>query len=585
MASGSYTWVEIHEPQTHKVMYANVETGDLFLEPPPNTYVKKADSNQWWELVDENYGRTYYYNTTTQATVWTKPAIGDIISLAKIQTAQKQQLSKATSEPPAAPPRTTALRSGSGGSTPSSPAPVKQRFGSQEDFGGSAMSRLERDRKARSQSFATTMNTSDQAINSTAMRGRTMTNPESLAKKEETQQGQKLEKADLMAYAREHLNLHTKGFIVKKKVSLQSMLTWSKEKIKKPMVMTLDAKHRKAACEIFKLIQVYMGDKPLKTRTRDQVIVEIVGRGWATPELRDEIFVQLCRQTSCNPNDDSLTKGWDLMTACVALFPPSTKFQSYLEGYLYRNSSAESGAVPVPVYAKHCLKRLNRVVQTGAKKGNKAPTLQEINHEKNAPFNPSVFGATLEEIMLAQAERFPDYQLPWVLSNLAETILRLKGHRTEGIFRVPGDIDGVNALKVLVDKYELDPKLDDPHVPGSLLKLWFRELYEPLIPPPFYDECVNSDNFTKVKAVVQRLPEINRLVLEYTVHFLQTVGMPENVPITKMAHDNLAMVWGPNFLRCPSVDPQHIFEASRKEQMFVKQLISNMDTSHMQGVH
>lgn len=48
---------------------------------------------------------------------------------------------------------------------------------------------------------------------------------------------------------------------------------------------------------------------------------------------------------------------------------------------------------------------------------------------------------------------------------------------------VPGDIDEVNALKLHVDKWRDPPvSLTDPHVPASLLKLWFRELEDPLIP-------------------------------------------------------------------------------------------------------
>ena len=43
--------------------------------------------------------------------------------------------------------------------------------------------------------------------------------------------------------------------------------------------------------------------------------------------------------------------------------------------------------------------------------------------------------------------------------------------------RVPGDIDEVNALKLQVDKGVLPmTTLTDPHIPASLLKLWFREL-------------------------------------------------------------------------------------------------------------
>lgn len=52
----------------------------------------------------------------------------------------------------------------------------------------------------------------------------------------------------------------------------------------------------------------------------------------------------------------------------------------------------------------------------------------------------------------------------------------------------------------------------DAHAPASLLKLWYRELYDPLIPDELYDECVNTEDPDKAKAIVDRLPELNKLV-------------------------------------------------------------------------
>lgn len=39
---------------------------------------------------------------------------------------------------------------------------------------------------------------------------------------------------------------------------------------------------------------------------------------------------------------------------------------------------------------------------------------------------------------------------------------------------------------------------------------------------------------------------------------------------------NLAMVFAPNFLRCPSVNLKTIFENSKYEQMFLKTLITEL---------
>lgn len=88
--------------------------------------------------------------------------------------------------------------------------------------------------------------------------------------------------------------------------------------------------------------------------------------------------------------------------------------------------------------------------------------------------------------------------------------------------RVPGDIDEVNALKVQCDRWIQPSNCTNPHVPASLLKLWYRELYEPLIPFSFYGQCMeNFSNPEVAVAIIARLPEVNRVVLTYLIRFLQ----------------------------------------------------------------
>lgn len=105
-------------------------------------------------------------------------------------------------------------------------------------------------------------------------------------------------------------------------------------------------------------------------------------------------------------------------------------------------------------------------------------------HRQGAAFNPSVFGSTLQQTFKIQAELYPNDRVPIILPFLANSILILGGASTEGIFRVPGDMDGVSMLKNRIDRgqYQLNG-VDDPNVPASLFKLWLRELQEPLIPP------------------------------------------------------------------------------------------------------
>ncbi|CAJ1051348.1 rho GTPase-activating protein 39 isoform X2 [Xyrichtys novacula] len=417
-------------------------------------------------------------------------------------------------------------------------------------------------------------------------------------------------------WASKHLNMHTQG-LFRRRVSIANMLSWNRGSIKKPMLVTSNRAVRKEACEMFKLVQAYMGDRPSRLDRRHSALL-IVTKCWDMPGLRDELYIQLVRQTTGNATPRSLAAGWELMAVSLAFFAPSPKFRCYLEGYIQRhteptsdkkltqfileqqelklkknsksrkkrkqNTDEEEG-LPISTYAKFCHRKLQKVAITGGKKGLRKPTLEEIDHSRRAIVTPSLFGSSLEEVMERQSELFPDRKLPWVQVQLSQYVLALGGAQTEGIFRVPGDIDEVNALKLQVDQWRIPENLSDPNVPASLMKLWYRELEEPLIPMNFYRQCVNNcDDPVAAIAVVQSLPELNRLVLCYFIHFLQVFAQPSNVAITKMDVNNLAMVMAPNCLRCQSDDPRIIFENTRKEMSFLRMLIVHLDTSFIEGV-
>uniref|UniRef100_A0A4W5NCE6 Rho GTPase activating protein 46a n=1 Tax=Hucho hucho TaxID=62062 RepID=A0A4W5NCE6_9TELE len=383
-------------------------------------------------------------------------------------------------------------------------------------------------------------------------------------------------------WASKHLNMHTQG-LFRRRVSIANMLSWNRGSIKKPMLVTSDRAVRKEACEMFKLVQAYMGDRPSRLDRRHTALL-IITKCWGTQGLRDELYVQLVRQTTGNTSPRSLAAGWELMAVSLAFFAPSPKFRCYLEGYIQRHSDPSSDkkqvtqfileqqdmklkkhsksrkkrkqntdeeGLPISTYAKFCYRKLQKVAITGGKKGLRKPTLEEIDHSRRAIVTPSLFGSSLDEVMERQSELFPDRKLPWVQVQLSQYVLALGGAQTEGIFRVPGDIDEVNVLKLQVDQWRIPENLSDPNVPGevvctsvicvcaclcalvltlslslpaSLMKLWYRELEEPLIPMAFYKQCVsNYDDPVAAVTVVQCLPELNRLVLCYFIHFLQVI--------------------------------------------------------------
>jgi len=64
------------------------------------------------------------------------------------------------------------------------------------------------------------------------------------------------------------------------------------------------------------------------------VAQEILSKGIQFEGLRDEIFVQIIKQITNNPNPESATQLWHLLQLCVLHFPPTPVFENYLEAWL-----------------------------------------------------------------------------------------------------------------------------------------------------------------------------------------------------------------------------------------------------------
>ncbi|KAG9332582.1 hypothetical protein JZ751_014680 [Albula glossodonta] len=167
--------------------------------------------------------------------------------------------------------------------------------------------------------------------------------------------------ANMVDWASKNLNMHTQG-IFRRRVSIANMLSWNRGSIKKPMLITSDRAIKKEACEMFKLVQAYMGDRQARLDRR-HVALLIVTKCWGMQGLRDELYVQLVRQTTDNMSLRSLAAGWELMAISLAFFSPSPKFRRYLEGYIQRHlepgndkkseSKRDGGFIPLVFLFSH----------------------------------------------------------------------------------------------------------------------------------------------------------------------------------------------------------------------------------------
>ncbi|TFK44494.1 hypothetical protein BDQ12DRAFT_673099 [Crucibulum laeve] len=406
-------------------------------------------------------------------------------------------------------------------------------------------------------------------------------------------------------YARHYFSTHRSGFIFRRKVPVAQLMTWQKAPLTSPLLMMNRTLHKEAV-KVFKVIQHIMGDRErekavgvrLQPDNHVSMVVSInastaslagnavleeerwlLTEGLTHGELRDEIYCQLMKQLTGNPNTASIFKGWQLLCVILITFPPSKNFETYLEAFIQKYSSHQEGRVDV--MAKHCLRRLAAISKKGPR--GKPPAIAEIETASDAAFNPSTFGESLDAIIRLQERNYPRQKVPIILPFLADGILALGGPKSEGIFRVPGDNDSVSELKLRIDRgyYTLDG-VDDPHVLASLMKLWLRELCDPLIPDEMYNECIiNSKDPEACIRIIERLPTINRRVVLFVISFLQLFLEERTQNITKMTSANLALVMAPNLLRCNSDSMSVVFTNAQYEQIFVYNLLLHLRCSEV----
>ena len=136
-------------------------------------------------------------------------------------------------------------------------------------------------------------------------------------------------------------------------------------------------------------------------------------------------------------------------------------------------------------------------------------------------------------------------KVPWIMLELANAISTHGGYSFEGIFRVPGDVEHQSLLKLHLDKWrpigtlekEVKNKMDAA-VFASLIKSWYRELSEPLIPREYYWDCT-SDNFDweDISARLSKSHENNFHLLRWLVkgYFTRVRGTDDCS--MKMFHD------------------------------------------------
>uniref|UniRef100_UPI00398F5582 rho GTPase-activating protein 11A-like isoform X1 n=2 Tax=Pristiophorus japonicus TaxID=55135 RepID=UPI00398F5582 len=170
---------------------------------------------------------------------------------------------------------------------------------------------------------------------------------------------------------------------------------------------------------------------------------------------------------------------------------------------------------------------------------------REHGRDKKIIYN-AVFGTPLHA--LPQCTVLEHATIPQFLVDVCNYLE--KHIHTEGLFRKSGSVIRLKALKAKVDQGEKCITMAPPCDVAGLVKQFFRELPEPVLPVELHEaffraqQLPNDERISATILLSCLLPEKTADTLHYFLHFLKNVSLRSED--NKMDASNLAVVFAPN---------------------------------------
>ncbi|XP_077411049.1 rho GTPase-activating protein 12-like isoform X4 [Vanacampus margaritifer] len=178
------------------------------------------------------------------------------------------------------------------------------------------------------------------------------------------------------------------------------------------------------------------------------------------------------------------------------------------------------------------------------------PTYQAVRDK--GYIKDQVFGCSLNSLCQQENTSVPKF-VKMCIDHVENT-----GLSTDGLYRVSGNLAVIQKLRFAVnhdEKVELDDsKWEDIHVTTGALKMFFRELSEPLFTYGSFDDFVNAikcseykQKVNTIKDLIKKLPKPNHDTMQVLFnHLLRVIDHGE---ANRMTTQGVAIVFGPTLLR------------------------------------
>uniref|UniRef100_A0A061QQX7 Kinesin-like calmodulin binding protein n=1 Tax=Tetraselmis sp. GSL018 TaxID=582737 RepID=A0A061QQX7_9CHLO len=162
-------------------------------------------------------------------------------------------------------------------------------------------------------------------------------------------------------------------------LTLDEMLTHSRECIPTSL-LKLANENQSRAVKMFGSILKYTGESqegdPLTAAQRVEVAQKLLHNGLKRPELKDELYMQLLKQTRGNPSVEARTHAWELFHLVAAAMPPNKDYIGLVSEYIHNVSHDEEEPKEVQVLANRAWNALKRSAKAGTRRS--LPSTEEI---------------------------------------------------------------------------------------------------------------------------------------------------------------------------------------------------------------
>ncbi|XP_056627998.1 rho GTPase-activating protein 12b isoform X3 [Triplophysa dalaica] len=178
------------------------------------------------------------------------------------------------------------------------------------------------------------------------------------------------------------------------------------------------------------------------------------------------------------------------------------------------------------------------------------PTLQAVRDK--GYIKDQVFGCSLTALCQREGTSVPNF-VKMCMEHVENTGLTI-----DGLYRVSGNLAVIQKLRFAVNHDEKinleDNKWEDIHVTTGALKMFFRELPEPLFTYTSFNDFVeaikNSDYNQRVQSIkdlIKHLPKPNQETMKVLFQHLKRVI--DHGEVNRMTTQSVAIVFGPTLLR------------------------------------